>query len=516
MSMFLTADGKPFAGGTYWPPDDQEEDGKKYAGFKTILNQVHEGATKEPDEIAKFADRLAEATRKELSEETRGRALVALDRSLVDGAVEELQERFDKIHGGFGSPARKFKGTKFPTVTHLELLLHLANKKKSEDLLPMVTLTLDKMAKGGIYDQLGGGFHRYSTERTWTVPHFEKMLYDNGQLAEIYAQAYAKTKDPLYRRVVEETLAYVRREMLSPEGAFYSSQDAETHHEEGRFYVWTEQEIDDALPNKDEAKLARKVFGADEPPNFEGKYHIFTLRRPLADVAADLKLTAAEAQARLAVVKRKLFEARGKRERPFVNRIAYTSWSGLMIAGFAEAGRALKEPAHVATAARAADFILARQVTKDGRLLHAYGAQPGKAPAAQGNGYLEDYAYLVHGLLALHEATGEKKWLDRARGLTDTMIRFHGDAKVGGYYFTANDHEKLFARSKDQYDGATPSGNSLALYNLVRLWRRTGEERYRAEAEKGFRSFAGAMKAGPSARTTMLLALSTYLDAAKK
>jgi uncharacterized protein YyaL (SSP411 family) len=360
------------------------------------------------------------------------------------------------------------------------------------------------MAQGGIYDQVGGGFHRYSTERTWTVPHFEKMLYDNGQLAEIYAKAYRVTKSPLYRRVLEETLAYVKREMTSPEGAFYSSQDAETHHEEGRFYVWTDKEIDAALPDKEENKLARQVFAADGPPTFEKQYHVFTLPRQVTD----------KQRPRVEAIKHKLFAARAKRERPMTNQIALTAWSGLMIAGFAEAGQALKEPAHVATAAKAADFLLAHQVTKDGRLLRTYGAQPGKAPTAQGPAYLEDYAFLVHGLLALHDATGEKKWLEQSRSLTDAMLRYHGDPKGGGYYFTANDHEKLFARSKDQYDGATPSGNSVALDNLVRLWRKTGAERYRAEAEKGFKTFAGTLRASPASLTTMLMALDTYLDAA--
>jgi uncharacterized protein YyaL (SSP411 family) len=503
MSMFLTADGRPIAGGTFWPADDREVDGQKVAGFKSILKNVHRIFTEKPKAVEKDADQLAELTRRALAGQVPGLALVALDRDLVQGGVDELKERFDKEYGGFGSPARKFRGPKFPTVTNLELLLHEAGRQKSPELLKMVTLTLDKMATGGIYDQIGGGFHRYSTERTWTVPHFEKMLYDNGQLAEIYARAYRVTKNPLYRRIVEETLAYVQREMMSPEGAFYSSQDAETHHEEGRFYVWTDKEIDAALPDKEENQLARKIFGADGPPNFEKEYHIFTLPRPLTE----------EQRPRVAAVKRKLFEARSKRERPMTNQIALTAWSGLMIAGFAEAGQALKTPAHVETAAKAASFVLAHQVTKEGRLLRTYGAQPGKAPMAQGPAYLEDYAFLVHGLLALHEASGDKKWLDQARSLTDVMIRLHGDKKAGGYYFTANDHEKLFARSKDQYDGATPSGNSMALYNLVRLWKKTGEERYRAEAEKGFKTFAGTLKASPAALTTMLLALNSYLDA---
>jgi uncharacterized protein YyaL (SSP411 family) len=512
LSMFLTADGKPIAGGTYWPADDREAGGQTVAGFKSILKSVHQIYQRDPQALARDADRLAEATRRELEGAVPGLALVALDRDLAEGPVEELKERFDKVHGGFGSPARKFKGPKFPSPPLLEYLLRRAEQSKSAELRNMVTLTLDKMARGGIYDQLGGGFHRYSTERTWTIPHFEKMLYDNGQLAEVYAKAYRLTRNPLYRRVLQETLSYVRREMMSPEGAFYSSQDAETHHEEGRFYVWTDKEIDAVLPDKADNRLARQVFGADGPPNFEDRYHIFT--RPQA--AAQAKGDTTGLADRIAALRQKLFEARSRREHPHLNKMALTAWSGLMIAGFAQAGQALDEPALTATAARAADFLLAHQLRKDGRLLRTWGSQPGKAPTAQGPAYLEDYAFLVHGLLSLHAATGQKKWLDQARSLTDTMIRFHGDPKAGGYYFTANDHEKLFARSKDQYDGAQPSGNSMALENLVRLWRATGEERYRAEAERGFRAFAGALRAAPASLTTMARALDLYLDAKGK
>jgi uncharacterized protein YyaL (SSP411 family) len=512
LSMFLTADGKPIAGGTYWPPDDREEDGQTVWGFKSILKNVHKIYTKDPRAVEKDAERLAATTRRALEGALPGLALVELDRTLVRGAVEDLQERFDKVYGGFGAPGGKFRGPKFPTVTNLELLLEQAARPKSGDLLPMVTLTLDQMARGGMYDQLGGGFHRYSTERTWTVPHFEKMLYDNAQLAEVYARAYRVTRSPLYRRIVEETLAYVKREMMSPEGAFYSSQDAETNHEEGRFYVWTDAELDAALPDKADNRLARKVWGAAGPPNFENKYHIFTRHQPLAEVARKAKGSEDALRSRVVAVGKKLLDVRGKRPRPFTNKSALTAWSGLMIAGFAAAGRDLKEPAHVETAARAADFLLRHQLTKDGRLLRTYGARPGKAPAAEGSAYLEDYAFLVHGLLTLHQARGEKKWLEQARALTDTMIRYHGDKKAGGYYFTANDHEKLFARSKDQYDGATPSGNSIALLNLVRLWRTTREERYRAEAERGFKAFAGSMKASPVSLTTMIRALDLYLD----
>jgi len=344
------------------------------------------------------------------------------------------------------------------------------------------------------------------------VPHFEKMLYDNAQLVELYSKAYRVTERPLYRRIVEETLAYVQREMLSPEGAFYSSQDAETHHEEGRFYVWTAKELTEAMPNKADLDFLKRVYGADGPPNFEERYYILKLPKPLPEVAEGLKITPAQLRDRFFLLRQNLFEAREKRDKPFLNKIALTSWSGLMIAGFAEAGQALGEKKYLDVAVKAADFILQNQRTKDGRLLRTWGAQPGQQPKAAVNGYLEDYAFLAHGLLTLFEATKEKKWLDAARSLTDTMIEHHGDKRRGGYYYTAHDHEKLFARAKDQYDGAAPSGNSVAARNLVRLWRITGEDRYQKEAERTFRAFAAPLKSYGQGSTALAQALDLWLE----
>ncbi|HYT91178.1 MAG TPA: thioredoxin domain-containing protein, partial [Gemmataceae bacterium] len=391
LSMFLTAEGKPIVGGTYWPREDKEIDGETQRGFKTILKLMNKFWTDDPKGISKQAESLAAATVKALESNAPGLALIDLDRTLAEGGIEPLTEGFDPVHGGFGVPTRGFRGPKFPTPARLEYLLQVGQRKKSDELIKMVTLTLDKMALGGIYDHLGGGFHRYSTERTWTVPHFEKMLYDNAQLAELYARAYRLTKSPLYRRVLDETLGYVMREMMTKDGGFYSSQDAETHHEEGRFYVWTGKELDEALPDKADNRFFRKVYGADDKPNFEEKYHILTLPKPLSEVAKDLKLTGEQLEARLASLRQKVFEVRGKRDRPFRNEVMLTAWSGQMIAGYAEAGRALGEKKYLDTASRAAEFVLKHQRTADGRLLRAYGGQPGKAPKAQGNGYLEDY-----------------------------------------------------------------------------------------------------------------------------
>lgn len=513
LSMFLTTEGRPIFGGTYWPREDRDLEGKTIAGFKSIVKFVADLHKNKPKEIDKQADELGKATLIALERAVPGGAIVALNRDLVKDIMDDLKEGYDQEYGGFGSRTRIFKGPKFPTPPCLRFVLAEGERHKSKELIAMTTFTLDKMAHGGIYDQLGGGFHRYSTERTWTVPHFEKMLYDNGQLVEVYSMAYRLTRNPLYRRILDETLAYVRREMSSPEGAFYSSQDAETHHEEGRFYVWTEKELREALPEAEDRKFIRTVYGAaDGKPNFEGKYHILTLPRSFADIAKELKMDEKAFRARLDPLKKKLFDIRARRDPPFLNKIALTAWSGLMIAGLAEAGQALDEPKYLKEAARAADFVLTRQRTPEGRLYRTYGAAPGQKPRPAGNAFAEDYACVVHGLLNLHDGTKDKKWLDEARALTDTMIKHYGDSKGGGFFFTAHDHEKLFARAKDQYDGAQPSGNSVAARNLVRLWAKTGDDRYRAEADRTFRAFAGALKTNSSGLCTMAEALALYLD----
>ncbi|MCI0379127.1 MAG: thioredoxin domain-containing protein [Gemmataceae bacterium] len=510
LSMFLVPDGKPVVGGTYWPPKDREVDGEKVSGFETICKIVDKAWKDNPNDLEKQADNLAAATQRAL-DSVRGIALVSLDRELLKEAVDTMKEEFDPEYGGFGNPNRNFRGPKFPLPSRLEFFLQQGERTKNKELIAMVSLTLDRMALGGIYDQIGGGFHRYSTERTWNIPHFEKMLYDNAQLTEVYARAYRLTKKGHYKRILEETLAYVEREMMSPEGAFYSSQDAETHHEEGRFYVWTPKELAQALPDAKDLDFIKKVYGQN--PNFENKYHILHLAKTPFEVAKDLGLSVEDLHAKLKPLRKQLFDVREKRDKPFLNKIALTAWSGQMIAGFAEAGMALGEKKYVDTAVRAADFVLKLQRTKDNRLLRTYGAKPGETPKAAVPAYVEDYAFLVHGLLALHDATKDERWLKASRELTDAMIQHHGDPKAGGYYFTAHDHEKLFARSKDQYDGAQPSGNSIAARNLVRLWAKTGEEKYRAEADRVFRAFAGSLKAYPSGLTGLAFALDLYLEA---
>ncbi len=515
LTMWLTAEGKPLVGGTYWPPDDKEIMGEKVRGLKTLLITIQKAAKEQPKEVEEQAAKIAERTTAELAGAARGLALVELNRELIAEAVDGVKERFDPVHGGFGSSARNFAGTKFPMPPSLQLLQYEAARTKSKELNTAVHTTLDHMARGGIYDHLGGGFHRYSTERTWTVPHFEKMLYDNAQLCEVYARAYRETKNPLYRRVLEQTLGFVRRELTSPDGAFYSALDADSEGEEGKFYVWTAKEIDKILGDAD-AKVLEKVYGVDAGPNFEKEFSILVLKTPLKEVAAEMKTTEDDLEKRLSLLRQKLFDVRGKRPRPFLDTKVLTAWNGQMIAGMALAGQALDDKKTVAAAARAADFVLKNLRKPDGRLLRTYGAAPGQKAEARLNAYLDDYAYLIHGLLCLHDATGEERWLKEAVALADVMIAQHLDKKDGAFFYTSHDHEKLFARAKDQYDGAQPAGNSVAARDLVRLFEKTKNERYLKLAEKTFKSLAGPLKGSPTSLTGLAEAMGMYLDATEK
>jgi uncharacterized protein YyaL (SSP411 family) len=505
LSMFLDATARPLYGFTYRPKDD----------FKDIAQRIHEVNQKMPKKVAEAAEQISERTRQALAGLPRGIALIALDRKLIDGAVEEVKGEFDKVYGGFGNPERKFQGPKFPMPSYLLFLQNEARRTRSKELAGMVELTLDRMARGGIYDHVGGGFHRYSTERTWTVPHFEKMLYDNAQLLEVYAAAYRDTKKPAHARVLRQTVAFVAREMTGPQGAFYSALDADSEEEEGRFYVWTTRELASAIRDKSDLALFRKAYDAEGGYNFEGRYHILRLSAPLAELAKELGTTEEKLEARLAGLRRKLFAVRAKRPRPFLDTKVLTAWNGQMIAGLARAGAALDDRETIGRAKKAADFTLTtmrgRAPGGSGRLYRSYAAVPGGKAQARLNGYLDDYAYLVHGLLTLHDVTGEKRWLNEARAMTDTMIKFHGDPK-GGFFYTSSDHEKLFARAKDQYDGAQPSGNSVAANNLVRLWVATGEARYDMLAEKTFRSFSPTLKTDPTHLTALADALALWLE----
>ncbi len=510
LSMFLTPEGKPIFGATYFPPEDKKVGDDVIPGFKTVLNKVIE-FDKDREDLAKQADRIAERTVEALESNTRAAVLVPLDRKLVTDALDSFE--IDPEHGGTGVRARTFRGTKFPRPPVWGFLLAQAQKPDNADLKKRVALTLAKMLEGGIYDHLGGGFHRYSTERTWTVPHFEKMLYDNAQLVELYSEAFALDPRPEYKRVVVETLAFIKREMTSPDGAFYSAIDADSNEREGEFYVWTSDELKKVLGNDADFNLIKTVYGVTAP-NFETQFHILRLPKSLAEVAKDEKLTEAQLLARLEPLKKKLFEYRAKRERPFLDTKIIVAWNGQMIAGYATAGRVFKDKTYIAAATTAADFILTRMRGKDGRLSRLYAAAPGEKPRATGAAFLDDYAYLIHGLLCLHDATNEKKWLTAAKELTDLVVKWHGDGQSGGFYFTASDSEKLFARAKDSYDGVQPSGNSQMARNLLKLGQKTKDDSYRDRGIRTVKAFSLALRTNPTSMPAMLRALDELLDLA--
>ena len=512
MSMFLTPEGKPFFGGTYFPPEDRE--GRE--GFGSILGRVADAWRDHRAELARDADRLADLVRKSLDADA-GRARRPLSRGMADAGAEALAGQFDPDFGGFGFDPEAPKRPKFPEPVNLVFLLDRHARRAAGEKgktsgagspLAMVVTTLDRMARGGIRDQLAGGYHRYSTTRSWDVPHFEKMLYDNAQLAEAHLKAFEVTGDPRWRAEAEATFAFVARTMTDPAGGFYSALDAETGGEEGAYYVWTRDEVKAALGGGPAFDAFARVYGLLGEPNFEQGRYVLAEPRPRADQASALNATPEALEALLAPARAKLLDARGKRPSPLLDDKVLTSWNGLMIAAYAEGFRVLKEPRYREAAEKAADFLRATLRAPDGRLLRTYRAGTAKLPA-----YLEDYAYFAHGLLRLHAATGDPKRLDQARALTDRMLGDFGDPDGGGFFATANDHESLIARPKDAVDGVLPSANSVAVRNLVALSRLTGEPKYLDAAGKALDAFSMRLTRSPGASPLMLVGLEEYLDA---
>jgi uncharacterized protein YyaL (SSP411 family) len=463
MTVALTPDGRPFFGGTYFPPVPRHG----MPAFSQLLTALAEAWVNQRDEIERSAGQIAEHL---LQAAFGGSGSgVTLSDDLLDLALNALLRTFDVRLGGFGG------APKFPPSMTLEFLLHAHARRKDAMALRMVELTLEKMARGGMYDQIGGGFARYSTDERWLVPHFEKMLYDNALLARVYLHAWQVTGRPLYRRVVEESLDFVIREMRDPEGGFYSSYDADSEGEEGKFYVWSAAEVREALGA--DADLFMAVYDVTEPGNWEG-HNILNVPQDPAEIAQSLNLDPAEMEQRLAAARQTLYKRRAARVWPGLDDKVLTAWNGLMLAAFAEAGRALGRPDYVAVAETNAAFLHDQLRRADGRLLRSWKADGG----ARLNGYLEDYAFLADGLLALYQTTFEPRWFAWARELADLILAHFGD-EAGGFYDTSDDHEALLHRPKDVQDNATPSGNSMAAHVLLRLSLLTGEGRYWDVAE---------------------------------
>jgi hypothetical protein len=492
MSMFLTPDLKPFYGGTYFPPED------KYGrpGFKTLLAGLIDAWKHRRADVNQVAEQRTEQVQLAGNLEPEAGAL---DAGLIRSAVVRLGNAFDSVRGGFGS------APKFPHPMDLRLLLRAWRRFGNEDALGMVRLTLDSMARGGIYDQLGGGFHRYSTDERWLVPHFEKMLYDNALLAVTYLEAFQATADPLYRQVAEETLHYVLREMTSPEGPFYSTQDADSEGEEGKFFVWSAREVEEVL-DKELAETFSYVYDVSADGNWEGKNILHRAKTDVQD-AKLLHLDNEELQRRLANAKRKLFDLRRRRVWPGRDEKILTAWNGLMIDAMAQAAQVLDQPKYAEAAAKAADFLLHKMRTKDGRLLRTAGA----GGQAKLNGYLEDYSFLVNALVSLYEATFAPHWIEAALDLTQVMIEQFWDTADGGFFYTGRDHERLIARGKDPQDNAIPSGNAMAVTAMLRLAKLTGRVDLMEKAEATLNLFRGLMATHPMAAGQMFSALDFFL-----
>jgi len=491
MTMFLTPEGVPFYGGTYFPPSDRYN----MPGFPRILASVAEAFRSQQDQVVSTATAmLGELRRVGLAEPSRE----LLTKEVLDSAWRRISANYDRTNGGFGG------APKFPPAMSLEFLLHTHHRTGNSEALEIVKHTARKMCEGGMYDQLGGGFHRYSVDAKWLVPHFEKMLYDNALLSRMYLHLHQVTKNPDARRIAEETLDYVVREMTDAGGGFYSSQDADSEGEEGKFFVWSRQEVLEVLGEQDGVVFC-DYFDVTEGGNFEGQ-NILHITSSLEDTATRNKISVEELQAIVNRGRQKLFALREQRIKPGRDEKVLTAWNGLMLSSFAEASAILERADYRNVAEANARFLLSH-LQKDGLLLRTY-----KDGQAKLNAYLEDYACLIDGLISLYEATGELTWIESAVSLADTMIEQFWDDDEGGFFFTGKSHEQLIIRSKEFMDNATPSGNSIATLSMLRLALLTGNDDYRRRGTAVLRLVADQIRRYPSAFGFALSALDFYLD----
>ena len=495
MNVFITPDKLPFFGGTYFPPE------QRYGmpSWQQILMSIAEAWRERRDELMHSANEiLGELRRVGITEFSSA----ALDTDQLDMAFQSFVRSFDKTNGGFGG------APKFPPSMSLEFLLRYWKRTGNTEALDMAVFTARKMAEGGIYDQIGGGFHRYAVDAIWLVPHFEKMLYDNAQLIEIYVHLYQITEDELFKNVAIETLEYVRREMLDPSGGFYSSQDADSEGVEGKFFVWTPEEIVEIL-GTDHAQIFNFYYDVSEEGNFEEK-NILHVSYTHEAAARALKIDASELISILETGRNKIFAAREKRIKPFRDEKVLTAWNGLMLAAVAKAAAVFGDEDYLDIAKRNADFLL-ENLQRDGRLLRTW-----KDGRAKLNAYLEDYSNLADGLIELYQASGNLRYLAEARRLAELMITEFWDEETGGFFFTSGDHEELIVRNKDFYDNATPSGNSAAADVLLRLAKFYGDEKYERFASATLRLAAAQIRRHPQGFGRALAAIEFHLARVKE
>ncbi len=495
MNVFLTPDKRPFFGGTYFPPENRYN----MPSFKRVLTSIADAWATKRDELMFSANEvLGEMRRLSIGEISRD----GLSTVQLDHAFEHFVRYFDAKNGGFGG------APKFPPAMSLEFLLRYHKRTGSANALEMVRFTCQKMAHGGIYDQLGGGFHRYAVDAVWLVPHFEKMLYDNAQLALVYLHLFQATKDEFYKRIATEILDYVRRELTHPDGGFYSTQDADSEGVEGKFFVWTPEEITTLL-GADDARLFNFYFDVSDEGNFEEK-NILNVRYTLSEASEALDVGTDRLVGALERGRSILFEKREKRIKPFRDEKVITAWNGLMLSAFAEAGAILGRADYLETAVRNAEFLVG-ELTADGRFLRTW-----KDGRAKLNAYLEDYANVGCGLLDLFQVSGDARYFSEAKSIADRLIESFWDDAGGGFFFTADDHEELIVRSKDYFDNATPSGNSAAADLLLKLSVISGDERYERFAVTVLRVVSQQIKRYPSGFGRALSALEFHLGAKRE
>ncbi len=479
MTVFLTPDGKPFYGGTYYPPADRGP----MPGFPRILQGVSEAYRDRQHQVVESAEKLTENLNHHFTADLQA---TQLNSSLLDKAYGNLIQQFDRTNGGFGG------APKFPAAMTIEFLLDYFTRTGNDEVAGMIHLTLDRMARGGLYDQVGGGFHRYTVDAIWLVPHFEKMLYDNALLADVYTQAYQLTGEPFFRTIAEETLDFILNELTSEDGGFYSTLDADTEGEEGKYYTWTLAELRDALGEHDSQSVA-ELMGVSERGNFEGTNVLAIQREP------DRLLWRNE---RFTTLREQMLSARNEREYPGRDEKILTSWNGLALRAFANAAWVFESSRYAEVAVQNATFLRQRLLV-DGQLQHAY-----KDGQAKIDGFLEDYAFVLDGLLALYQATFQPEWLTWANQLAETAIGEFYDQSTGAFYDTGSSSEQLVARPRDAYDNATPSGNSVIADVLVRLSHLTGNVSYARLATDVFEDYGFIASEQPQGFSRLLSGLS--------
>jgi len=494
LTIIMTPDKEPFYAATYIPKES------RYGriGMVDLIPRIRQLWDSDRDKISATSRQILAGLEKM---DTRS-AGASLDEKVVDDAFTQLAGRYDATHGGFGS------APKFPSPQNLVFLTRYWSRTGNTSALQMVDHTLEQLRQGGVYDQIGFGFHRYSTDAEWLVPHFEKMLYDQAMLTTAYTEAWLATRNPVFERTVREIVAYVLRDMTSPEGAFYSAEDADSEGEEGLFYLWTLAEFEEIL-GKDDAAFAAAVWNLSADGNYTDEVkgsrtglNIPHLTNSTAAAAGTLNMTQEEFEQRLQQIRTRLFDVREKRVHPLKDDKVLADWNGLMAAALASAGRVFNEPEWIRAAERATSFVLDEMHTPKGRMLHRY--RDGDASI---HAFLDDYVFMTTAMLELYEATFDPKYLEQALELQQQTLELFWDKNRGGFFFTAADNEELLVRQKEVYDGAIPSGNSMAADNFVRLARLTGDNEHLQVADHIFAAFAGEAGRLPSAHCQLMIAL---------